>query len=647
MKHLFLLLIFLFGFSFAHAQKDILLTINNEVINSEEFTRVYEKNSELIKEDESNAPEDYLELFIDYKLKVQEAYRLGLNNKKSYQDELSAYRAQLAKSYLNDVKVTEELVKEAYDRTVNELNARHILVRVSPDASPNDTLMAYRSIAQARERIINGENFEKVARAISEDPSAKKNGGNLGWFKAFKMVYPFENAAYNTAINEVSKPFRTSFGYHIVQPIAARKSKGKVQVAHIMVALNQNDSTIIPEERINEVSKLLGEGASFETVALNYSDDRASYKKGGKLEEFEQGQLSSAAFEKTAFSLENIGAISQPFKTEFGWHILKLLSKTPVPTYMDARVALTNKVTRDVRAQVISDKLDNKLRNKYNVVLDEGLQPYLESIFPEKYSETKIVLNNELALSNVAFTLGKKKATYTYKMVADYLLASYSRKTYRYRDQFVKEGVQSFVSAVLKNYHLEHLEEEDQGFSDILKEYKEGLLLFDLLETNIWKKAQQDSIGLQEFFLRNKEDYRSVKTYETTVCTTKSKSLAKKYRNSLSKGITPEKAVLSLNNKNDTPILLSTRVLTEDELPEGQHLSKGVSELIEDGDNFIVYDVTAITEAKDQLLKDVRGVVISDYQKELENKFVKNLRDKSTITINKEVLNTLITKYEN
>ncbi|TVZ23340.1 peptidyl-prolyl cis-trans isomerase SurA [Dokdonia sp. Hel_I_63] len=647
MKHLFLLLIFLCGFSFAHAQKDIFLTINNEVIGSEEFTRVYEKNSELIKEDESNAPEDYLKLFIDYKLKVQEAYRLGLNNKKSYQDELSAYRAQLAKNYLNDVKVTEELVKEAYDRTVNELNARHILVRVSPDASPSDTLVAYRNITQARERIINGENFEKVARAISEDPSAKKNGGNLGWFKAFKMVYPFENAAYYTAINEVSKPFRTSFGYHIVQPIAARKSKGKVQVAHIMVALNQNDSTIIPEERINEVSKLLSEGASFETVALNYSDDRASYKKGGKLEEFEQGQLSSAAFEKTAFSLENIGAISQPFKTEFGWHIIKLLSKTPVPTYLDARVALTNKVTRDARAQVISNKLDSKLRNRYNVALNEGLQSYLESLFPEKYSETKIVLNNEPALSNVAFTLGKKKAAYTYKMVADYLLAKYPRNKFRSRSQFVEEGIQSFVSVVLKNYHLEHLEEEDQDFADILKEYKEGLLLFDLLETNIWKKAQQDSKGLQEFFLRNKEDYRSVKTYEATVCTTKSKSLAKNYRKIISKGLSPDEAVLSLKSKSDTPVLLSNRVLTQQEFPKGQYLSIGISDLIEDGDNFIVYDVTAIIEARDQLLKNVRGVVISDYQKELENKFVKNLRDKSTITINKEILNRLITKYEN
>ncbi|WP_081804683.1 peptidylprolyl isomerase [Dokdonia sp. PRO95] len=647
MKHLFLLITFLFGFASAQAQKDILLTINDEVVYSEEFIRVFEKNSDLIKEDALSSPKDYLELFIDYKLKVQEAYKLGLDKKKSYRDEISAYRAQLAKSYLNDVKVTEELVKEAYNRTVNELNARHILVRLNPDASPSDTLVAYQKITRVRERIIKGENFEKVAREVSEDPSAKKNGGNLGWFKAFKMVYPFENAAYNTAINEVSKPFRTSFGYHIVEPIATRKSKGKVKVAHVMVALNQNDSTIIPEQRINEVTKLLKEGASFETLALNYSDDRVSYRKGGKLEEFEQGQLRSAIFEETAFSLENIGDISQPFKTEFGWHILKLLSKTPIPSYQDVQSTLISKVKRDARAQVISDKLDNKLRNRYNVILDEGLQPYLERIFPEKYSETKVVLNNNPALSNVAFTLGRNKVAYTYKMVADYLLASYPRKTYRNRNQFVKERIQSFVSIVLKNYHLEHLEEEDQDFSDILKEYKEGLLLFDLLETNIWKKAQQDSIGLQEFFLGNKEDYRSVKTYEATVCTTKNKSLAKKYRNLLSKGITPEEAVLSLKSKHDTPVLLSSRVLTQEDLPEGQHLSQGVSELIEDGDNFTVYHVTDITEAKDQLLKDVKGIPRTTTPRPLEAKFVKNLRDKSVITVNKEVLNTLIMKYEN
>ena len=648
MKQLSLLVIFLFSSVFVHAQNDILLTINDEAIHIEEFIRVYEKNSELVNKDQSNDPEEYLKLFVDYKLKVQEAYRLGLDNKKTYQKELSSYRAQLAKSYLNDVKVTDKLVEEAYGRTVNELNARHILIRLSPDASPSDTLVAYRSILKARERIVNGEDFKKVAREISEDPSAKKNGGDLGWFKAFKMVYPFENAAYSTPISEVSAPFRTNFGYHIVQPTATRKAEGNVQVAHIMVALTQKDSSIIPQERIKEVAQLLSDGASFETLALNYSDDNASYKKGGKLEEFEQGQLSSSIFEEKAFSLTKVGATTAPFKTDFGWHIIKLLARNPVPAFKDVKVALTNRVTRDTRAQVISNKLDKQLRSHYKITANESLQLYFETIFPEKYTETRITLGGDPALYNIAFTLGEgdKGMSYTYKMVGDYLLAAYARTSYRSRNQFVEEGINSFVSTILKNYHLEHLEEQDPVFDGILKEYKEGLLLFDLLETNIWKKAQQDSVGLQEFFKNNHSNYRTVKTYNTSVLTTKSKSVAKKYKNKLSKGISPQEAVASLYKGDDSPIILSNRVIKEKELPQGQQLSIGVSDIIEEGDSYIIYNVTAITAPGQQSLDEIRGVVISDYQKELENKFVEDLKKRSTIIVNKEVLNTLIKKYD-
>jgi len=647
MKQLLVLTTLLFGCVFVCAQNDILLTINDEHFYREEFIRVYEKNSELINKDQYNDPEEYLQLFIDYKLKVQEAYRLGLDKKKKYQEELSSYRSQLAKSYLNDVKVTDELVAEAYDRTVTELKARHILIQLDPNAAPSDTLVAYHSILKARERIVNGEDFKKVAREISEDPSAKKNGGDLGWFKAFKMVYPFENAAYSTSINEVSKPFRTSFGYHIVQPTAKREALGNVQVAHIMVALTQKDTSIIPENRINEVAQLLSNGASFETLALNYSDDNASYKKGGKLNEFEQGQLSSLVFEQKAFSLTKVGTTTAPFKTEFGWHIIKLLARNPVPAFQDLKVALSSRVTRDTRAQVISDKLDNRLRNHYQIIPNESLQLYFENFFPEKYTDTRITLDKDPILSTVAFTLGKgdKKTSYTYKMVGDYLLATYARTTYKSKSLFVKEGINSFVSTILKNYHLEHLEEQDPDFDNILKEYKEGLLLFDLLETNIWKKAQEDSIGLQDFFKSNRSNYRTVKTYNASVFTTGSKRDAKKFKSSLSKGISPQAAVVLLK-KNDTSVILSDRRIKENELSQGLSLSKGASDIIKDGESYIVYYVTAITEASDQLLSDVRGVVISDYQKELEHKFIEDIKKRSTITVHKEVLNALIIKYD-
>lgn len=639
---LLLLFIFILTSLASLAQNDVLLTINDEIIKTDEFTRVYEKNISLINEEQNNSPQEYLKLFVNYKLKVHEAYRLGLDKKQSYISELHMYRSQLAKNHLNDVQVTEGLVQEAYDRTKNELKARHILIRVSPDALASDTLVAYNKLIEARERINAGENFERVAREVSQDPSAQKNGGNLGWFKAFKMVYPFETAAYSTPLKEVSMPFRTGFGYHIVQPIAQRPSKGSVKVAHIMISLDQQDTSSIAYDKIKEVEELLQGGAAFEILARNYSDDGSSSRKGGVLNTFEQGQLSSIVFEEKAFSLKEVGDIVGPFKTKFGWHIIKLLEKNPVLTFESMEAALTKVVTNDARARVISDQLNQKLRRHYQVGDNQSLITYFKKVFPEVYKRDATFRGEASILNKTALTI--VDTSYTYASIKEYLVKRYKMRSYTSRDFFVENEIATFVDTSLKKYHLEHLEAQDPAFNVLLNDYKEGLLLYDLLEENIWKKAQKDTLGLKSYFDKNKIDYKTPKTYQTVVLTTLNKKIATAYRNQLKKGVTSDKAIEGLKRIYNTPIIVSSRDITNPNLIKKHRLSLGVSKVYLEGGNYMVYNVTTITEESYKVLEEVKGLVISDYQKELEQEFVKELRFKNKVIINEEVLNELLKK---
>ncbi len=641
MRYLFIVCFFMSFVSLG--QQDVLLKVNNDEVTTADFVRVYEKNLALINDAEENSPEQYLDLFIDYKLKVQEAYRKGLHNKASYKKDIASYRTQLAKDYLNDVQVTDKLVEEAYNRTKNELRARHILVRVRPDALPKDTLAAFNKLLEARNRIVAGEDFASIARKYSEDPSAKQNGGDLGWFKAFKMVYPFENAAYTTEVNEVSQPFRTSFGYHIVQPTASRIAQGSVQIAHIMIALKQKDSSIIAEEKIKEVRALLAKGAAFETLALNYSDDKNSAKKGGVLSAFEKGQLSSSKFENTAFDLKKVGDISEPFKTKFGWHILKLIKKNPVLSFEKMKPSLTKRVTRDSRARVLSQELNTRLREQYNITQEPEIISYFTSVLPEVYDEKLNVFTDGSALSKEAFKVGDQ--VFTYKDIAQVLEKKYRKAPYVSRDYFVKREVENFVNNALITYHKSHLEEQDSDFGLLIKEYKEGLLLFDLLKTEIWDKAQKDSVGLNTFYVNNIERYKSPQTFTTRVFTTSQKKIASTYLKRNTQGENSNSVLSVLKKKHDSPIIITLKDYVKEDLPMSGIVRIGDKELLKEGGNYVVYEVVSINEAMTNTLQNVRGQVMSDYQKFLEDIFVNRLREDSNITVNKTVLNKLISRY--
>ena len=467
------------------AQKNsVLLTINDTPVYTDEFKRVYEKNLHLVEDEESKNIDNYLKLFIDYKLKVNEAYELKLDTLASYQRELTMYKDQLAAPYLQDKALVNNLVREAYDRTKNEVRARHILIRFPKGMQSNDTLALYKKITDIRNKIVNGEKFEEVARQFSEDPSAKINGGDLGYFKAFRMVFPFEDAAYTTEVGKISMPFKTRFGYHILEVTDKRESKGSFEVAHILA----RDKSIVGKAKIDSAYVELTKGVSFSDVAKKYSEDIGTKTKGGKLQKFETGTM-VAPFENAVLALKNNGEYSKPFRTKFGWHIVKLLNNDPVASFDELGPRLKGKILSSDRMKLSEAAVLKRLKAKYTIKVDK---------------DALVVFNNKSLKDLKDVNLSKKLLSINNKHLTQKVFYTFSKKQ---SNKNVNERFEKFTNQEILNYFKANLVNTEPDYKNTLTEYTDGLLLFELMQQKIWNKASKDSVGLQSFYEKNKVSY--------------------------------------------------------------------------------------------------------------------------------------------
>ena len=490
LKYFLVIVLFIVSKTFSQENQNVLFTIDGDSYYTNEFLNVYQKNLTRTS-DYKTSIEDYLKLFVTYKLKVKEGKLLGLDTLQKFKNELKQYKNNLVLPYLKDKEVTNRLVKEAYDRLKKEVNVSHILIFLEPKATAQDTLLAYNKLIEARNLIVEGSDFVEVAKKYSKDPTVEKNGGSVGYFTALQMVYQFENAAFKTAVNEISMPFRTKFGYHILKVNAIRESKGEVEVAHIMF---KND-TLTSKKRIDSIYNLvITDKEDFYELAKKVSEDRASGIKGGKLSKFGTGKMIEG-FSKVAFSLKNEGEVSTPFKTQFGWHIIKLIKKYPIDSFEKMKAKLTQEVEKDARSNLISKSIINQLFKKYSVVVnnDALMQFNIEDWKKNAKNFNKTLLTiNEKAINQKKFITFLNTITNTP----------------------LEEGFIAFKEKEVLNYYKDNIEKSNPNFAATYKEFKEGLLLFDLLEKQVWEKAK-DSVGLLSYFNRNKDKKYKSKEFKS------------------------------------------------------------------------------------------------------------------------------------
>ena len=498
MDKILLIFFICFNFSFSKFKKDVLFKVNDSIVHVDEFNRVFNKNIELIDENDQKDFETNLDLFINYKVKLAEAYRLGFHQDPKYKSELNKYAKQLQKTYLTDKKSEEKFLKEAYERTKFEVDVSHILIRI--DENNNDTIQIVEKLKSLRSSFKN-LSIDEFNKKYNQDNQMIVE--NLGYFSAFKMIYEFENLAYKTKVGSVSDPFRTRFGFHILKVNDKRNSLGEVSVGHIMTYKNKADAY----ERIKIISDSIKNGLSFEYMAKKYSEDKNSSFKGGRLNPFSSGQINSIPFENAAFSLNKKNEISDPVETKYGWHLIKLYDKKNVKEFEDIRSELLNKLKKSSRFEMVSDSFYSFLLKRYSIDYQSKKLDYFISILDSSYFKGNWRIPENIDEEKILITIHNKNLKYI--DFAIFLEDNQRRTNVIPFGKLVYDLYKKFIDFNSLEIYKNNLENENSEYRFVIKEYREGLLLFNLMEEKIWNLKDSDSSKLKSFFNENKNKYIS------------------------------------------------------------------------------------------------------------------------------------------
>jgi len=631
------------------AQKEpIVMEINGKPVTKSEFLQIYLKNNNDPKFDKQTLDE-YVEMFKKFKLKVTEAEALGYDTIPKLKKELEGYKKQLATPYLIDSVENRYLVEQAYERIKTEVRASHILVRVEANASPKDTLAAYNRIIALKKRIEKGEDFSTVAKmkSGSDDPSAVNNGGDLGFFTAFQMVYAFEEKAYTTPIGSISEPFRTRFGYHILKVTDKRPARGTIKTAHLMVAVPKDATQEVKdnaEKKINELYDKLQKGEKWEDLVALHSDDPSSSKKGGELAAFGSGttQRMVPSFEDAAFALKSDGDISKPIRTDYGFHIVKRLEWKDVAPYAAMKKELQGRVNKDERSKKTQDSFVAKLKTSYGFKYagDKSLKWFVNNLdstyYLGKWNADKLKSNKTL------FKLNGK--AFTEKSFADYLVKNYRAAKRDESKIVIKTQYKAWEKAEILGYEEQLLPTKYPDFKALVNEYHDGIILYEIMSDKVWNKAVKDTTGLKDFFAKNRNNYMWPKRLDATVYECLNKDIVTKVTGMLKNDTINSKDVLDVVNK-DSELNLKVRMnkfdLEQTNFLKDRTFNKGVNPAFEFEGKMYVVKVNEVLSPMPKEFTEAKGIATSDYQTYLEKTWLDELKAKYPIKINNEVLYNL------
>lgn len=635
------------GIAFAQDKDPVLMTIAGKNITRSEFQSIYNKNNPKNTEADSKSIDDYVQLFVNFKLKVKEAEEMGLDTTAEFRNELEGYRKQLAQPYLTDNEVNDQLLREAYERSKTDVRASHILIKLDANALPKDTLKAYNTTIALRNRILKGEDFAKVARENSQDPSAKENAGDLGYFTSMQMVYPFETAAYTTKIGEISMPVRTRFGYHLIKVVDKREAQGQIMCEHIMVKSQKGQSaadSVAAKQKIDEIYGKIKAGENFEELARQQSDDKGSAKDGGKLPLFGTGRM-VMEFEKAAFGLQNNGDYTAPVKTQYGWHIIKRLDKKPIPTFEESKNELKGKVTKDSRAQKSKESLIAKIKKENNFKENLKARDEFNTLIDSSYFEGTWSKDKASKLNKELFSIADKK--YTQLDFANYLENHQTKRPKIDAGVLVKTTYEQFVNDNCIAYQETVLDKKFPDFKALMQEYRDGILLFDLTDKKVWGKAVKDTAGIEDFYQKNKNNYMWEERVEATIYTCANTAIADQTRKLIKKQEKSNISNDSLMNIVNKDSQLNLKIengkflKNENDMVDKVKWQVGISENMTKNNQVIFVKINKVLPPDVKKLSEARGLVTSDYQNYLEKEWIESLRKKYTVNIDRSVLSTV------
>lgn len=682
--------------AFAQTADPVIMTIGGKSVNKSEFESVFRKNNTKTAVD-AKAVKDYADLFSLFKMKVYEAESMGLDTSASFKTELAGYRRQLASPYLTDKNTNENLITEAYERMKWEIKASHILIRCSDLEFPKDTLECWTRATLIRNAIVgkmptsaqiadydkilknstqiksdfakkdsglykaklnsvknladyykNGgaDKFVGIAPKTSDDPSVPDNKGDLGYFSSLDMVYPFETAAYNTKVGEVSPVVRTKYGYHIVKVYDKRANRGEITVAHIMVKFPKDASDADKKNlktKIDELNAKLKAGEKFEDVARSFSEDKQSSDRGGQLAAFKGGKVPKD-FEDAAFGLKKDGDVSEPVMTQYGWHIVKRLEVKGLPSFDQMKAELKARVQRDSRSQMGRVALIARVKKengfKQNLANRDEILKVLDTTYLTatwKASRADKLGNKEIISFN------NKK--YGMKEFAAFMEQQMIFRSPTDLKDLVGQIYEKWVEEVVVAYEDAQLETTRPDFKNLLHEYRDGILLFDLTDQKVWSKAVKDTVGLREFYQKNKNNYLWEDRADVTTYRCLDSKISAEVRKLLAKGKQEKEIVETINKTSQLNVTVENVMYLKGENKNiNDNWKEGLvaKDIKDDKDGkVLVIKVNKVLAKSPKALNEAKGLVTADFQVNLEKEWIAYLKNKYPVKIDEAVLSTI------
>lgn len=610
--------------------KDAFLFIEDEPVFPEEFIGLYQKNLNLIADEKQKDLDNYLDLFITYKLKILEAKELGLDENSDYIKDITTHKKNATVRYLEDSRITKEIIEEVYQRSKKEVHVSHILIDLPAYAYGKDTIKAYEKIKKLREKALAGEDFNELAVKHSNEPGVERSRGDLGYFSTMQMVIPFENVAYSTNIGEISPVIRTAFGYHIIKVHAERPVENKIDVAHIMV-MKSKDS-IEDQRRIQEAYTALQDGESFAEVAKKYSQDKATKDKGGQLKPFGRNDIRLHGFTDTAYNLEE-NTFSEPFQTDLGWHIVRLNKILPHPTKVEKIEEIKNFFASNRGNDFYNQEKHKKLLSTMNY--QQFSNTYIEDLLSEINRDYLMKIVERIALSEEKnkkmFKL--ENDVFYYNDFLAYLNGKVQHATAGMRtEQILDNAFERFRNEMAIEKYENKLYSENREYATTIDEYNNGVLLFNLMQEQVWGKAAKDTVAQREYYNQHQSTFDLPESWEVAVYSTKDKTIARNIQEKLQSNVAKD----AISKEFDIEPVVEKWTKESNEM-ELKSLEQGNTlTLIQDGQYFKVIKVQKHTPHTKRDFTSARKDVLQAYMHDFEKQWERELRNKYKVKLRKK-----------
>lgn len=642
MFRIIILISFAFIASISYAQE--LMIIGQEKVSVDEFLRIYHKNNQSTTSYSEKDVQEYVELFTLFKMKLQEAKRMRLDTLPMLKEDYQKYTDQLVQNHFVDKNYIENIWKAQYEHMKYDVKVAHIMVKCAPNANPSDTLIAYNKLNYLRQQATK-DNFAKLATENSEDQSSAIKGGLLGYITAFMTFPEFEQPCFQTPIGAISSIFRTQYGYHIIHVLDKRVARGKIKVAHIY--LKKSEKPEVAEKQIQEAYKqIISKKITFENAVKKYTEDASTKENYGILNEFGVSEMVND-FEEQCFALKNAGDLSRPFMTEYGWHLVKLIEKIPVKGYEDSKDYIKQRMANDPRVNNLKGIAYNRILAKYKFTESPANLSPLMANMPDTFFMIKNwVLKPMKAIeSNTLFSFAGK--SFNLKDFTNYVNTNYQTASSRSKKEALDAMYAAYKEKVIWQMAKELLSAEDKTYSQLESEYMNGLLIFEIMDREVWKKALADTLGSMKMYEEVKSNYwfkdrfmlEGIKTKKTEGLDTYIQSLT-----SLSAKVVFEKIKQS---KDSNEFVYYERTIERGDYPEIDKAmdAKAISVQFKDEDkSSILAKVVKLLPPSIKPYSEIRGRIQNLYQNKLEKEWGANLRSKYPVKINNIELSKIIKK---